>query len=119
MDEQLETIAFRMRIHSGQAAEYKRRHDEIWPELLALLVHSGVIDYRIWLDPETRFLFAQLTRTRDHKMEPLANNPIMRRWWEYMADIMEVSLDNAPVQHNLTPVFGMQIEKRGGANKDA
>ena len=45
-------------------AEYRRRHDEIWPELVALLKEAGVSDYSIHLDRETNTLFGVLWRTR-------------------------------------------------------
>ena len=38
----VQKYAFKMQLHAGQEAEYKRRHDEIWPELSALLKEAGV-----------------------------------------------------------------------------
>ena len=40
----MEKIAFKMRLNPGQKEEYKRRHDEIWPELIALLKEAGISD---------------------------------------------------------------------------
>jgi L-rhamnose mutarotase len=105
MSSAIETIAFRMRLHPGQAAEYRRRHDEIWPELVQTLRVAGVIDYRIFLDEPTNALFAVLTRQTDHKMDSLATLPIMKRWWAMMADVMETNADQSPVVENLTPMF--------------
>ena len=51
-------IAFRMNLNPGQAAEYEKRHDEIFPELVTLLKEVGISDYTIWLDPEDHHLFA-------------------------------------------------------------
>ena len=103
-----ETVAFRMRLHEGQAEEYTRRHDEIWPELDALLRESGVVDYRIFLDEETRALFAVLTRRVDHTLAALPDHPIMKRWWAMMADIMDTNPDQSPVQVGLREVFRMK-----------
>lgn len=107
-----ETVAFRMNMHPGQAAEYKRRHDGIWPELTEALIAAGVLDYRIFLDPGTDHLFAVLTRRRDHTLAGLPNTEIMRRWWAMMADIMEAGPDDVPVQVDLAPVF--HLNARGG-----
>lgn len=104
-DTTLERHAFLMTLHPGQEDEYRRRHDAIWPELSALLKTSGVSDYSIFLDPETRTLFGVLTRTRDHGMASLPDHPVMKRWWAHMADIMETHADNAPVARDLVPVF--------------
>ncbi|MCB8837190.1 L-rhamnose mutarotase [Aurantimonas sp. VKM B-3413] len=104
----VERIAFRMRLLPGYADEYRRRHDEIWPELVELLRHAGVRDYAIYLDPETNALFAVLDRRRNHGMDALPDHPVMRRWWAMMADIMEVEADQAPVTVPLQPMFRME-----------
>jgi L-rhamnose mutarotase len=100
-----ERIAFRMNLNPGQAAEYEKRHDEIFPELVAALKHAGVSDYSIWLDPETNHLFGILTRTDDHTMDRLPDTEIMKRWWKHMADVMQTHPDNVPVQVPLRQVF--------------
>lgn len=102
-----ERIAFRMSLDPGQADEYKRRHDEIWPELVELLKTAGISDYTIWLDPVTSHLFATLVRGADHTMDKLPDAEIMRRWWAAMGDIMETNPDNSPVQVELVKVFSL------------
>jgi L-rhamnose mutarotase len=103
----MERYAFKMKLNPGMAAEYRKRHDEIWPELVSLLREAGVSDYSIHLDPETNILFGLLTRTADHTMAALPDHPVMKRWWAHMADIMETNPDNSPVQSDLVPVFHM------------
>ena len=100
-----ERIAFRMNLNPGQAAEYEKRHDEIFPELAQALKEAGVSDYTIWLDPESNHLFGILTRSDDHTMDRLPDTAIMKRWWKHMADIMETHTDNVPVQVPLKRVF--------------
>jgi L-rhamnose mutarotase len=101
----MERYAFRMRLNPGQAAEYRSRHDAIWPELARLLHEAGISDYSIWLDEETHHLFGILSRTATHGMDDLPDHPVMRRWWAHMADIMQVNPDNSPVAVPLTRVF--------------
>jgi len=103
----MEKYAFKMKLHPGMEAEYKRRHDAIWPELSDLLKAAGVSDYSIHLDPETRILFGVLWRRADHGMDALPAHPVMQRWWAYMADIMESNADNSPVATPLVTVFHM------------
>lgn len=100
-----ETHAFKMKLHPGMEAEYRRRHDAIWPELVALLREAGVVDYTIHLDPETHILFAVLRRRPDHRLAELPHHPVMRRWWAHMRDIMETHPDDRPVESPLVPVF--------------
>jgi len=97
-----------MILKPGHAAEYKRRHDVIWPELVQLLKATGVVDYSIWLDEETRHLFAILQRDENNGMDLLPAHAVMRRWWDHMADIMEVLPDNSPVQIPLRKMFHLE-----------
>ena len=100
-----EQIAFRMNLHPGHAAEYRKRHDEIFPELVMALKEAGVSDYSIWLDPDSNHLFGILTRSDDHRMDALPDTEIVQRWWAHMADIMETDAGNVPVQIPLSRVF--------------
>ncbi|WP_336963066.1 L-rhamnose mutarotase [Sphingobium aquiterrae] len=101
------THAFRMQLKPGAVAEYRRRHDEIWPELSALLRQSGIYDYTIFLDEATLSLFAVLKLRDDNDREALPQHPLMRRWWDHMAPLMEVEPGNRPVEWPLLPVFHM------------
>jgi L-rhamnose mutarotase len=107
MREGYEKHAFKMTLNPGMEAEYKRRHDEIWPELVQLLKEAGVEDYSIHLDRETNTLFGVLWRRQDHTMADLPKRPVMQRWWAHMADIMASKPDNEPVSVDLVPVFHM------------
>lgn len=104
----MEKYAFRMRLHPGREEEYRRRHDAIWPELVALLREAGVEDYSIHLDRETGHLFGVLWRRDDHTMNDLPNHPVMRRWWAHMADLMETRPDDEPVAVPLVTVFHLR-----------
>ncbi|NGP16438.1 L-rhamnose mutarotase [Devosia aurantiaca] len=104
-DQGFEKHAFRMQLKPGMAAEYKKRHDEIFPELVDLLHAAGVKDYSIFLDEKSGVLFGVLWRRLDHTMDALPENAVMKRWWAHMADIMETYSDKSPVQADLTPVF--------------
>jgi len=97
--------AFKMKLKKGFEAEYKKRHDEIWPQLSQLLKKSGISDYSIYLDKETFTLFACMKLTDNNTAATLPENPVMKKWWDYMADIMEVNKDKSPVSIDLTEVF--------------
>jgi L-rhamnose mutarotase len=101
----METVAFRMTLKPGMREEYERRHREIWPELAEALRDAGIRDYRIFLDESTGHLFACYQRTATHTTDALPSLPIMRKWWDFMAELMETHADHAPVVVPLTPVF--------------
>lgn len=97
--------AFKMKLKPGFEVEYKKRHDAIWPELSKLLSESGIQDYSIFLDEETLILFAVQEISPDFDEEFLPNHPIVKKWWAYMADIMETNPDNSPITSSLKEVF--------------
>ena len=101
----MQKFAFKMQLNPGCEAEYRKRHDEIWPELVALLREAGVGDYSIHLDSATHTLFGVLWRTDDHGMDDLPKHPVMQRWWTYMADIMATNDRNEPLAVPLETVF--------------
>lgn len=89
--------AFKMKLKPGFEEEYKKRHDEIWPELKSALEDAGIYDYAIFLDKETLTLFAVHKLKEGHTSEQLPKLPVMKKWWDYMSDIMDVNPDNSPV----------------------
>jgi len=98
-------IASKMKLLKGFEAEYKKRHDEIWPELSKLLKETGILDYSIFLDEETNNLFAYFTIEDRQKLNELPHKEIMKKWWTHMKDIMETNEDNSPVSIGLKEVF--------------
>ena len=98
-------LAFRMKLHPGMEKEYKRRHDEIWPELVQLLRLTGISDYSIFLDSETLHLFGVLRIQKPLALDELPTHPVMKKWWAYMKDIMDTNTDNSPVSIPLKEVF--------------
>ena len=98
-------LAFRMKLHAGQEAEYKRRHDELWPDLAQLLKETGIREYSIFLDPDTLHLFGVLEIDDPSRMDDLPSHPVMKRWWSYMKDIMDTNSDHSPVSVPLKEVF--------------
>src|SRR5512139_3285971 len=97
--------AFKMKLKPGTVAEYKRRHDEIWPELAAELRASGISDYSIFLDEATLTLFAVQKLSDTNTAAALPESPVLRKWWKSMAPLMEVHSDHVPICVELEEVF--------------
>ena len=97
--------AFKMKLKPGNVAEYKKRHDDIWPELAAELKAAGISDYSIFLDEETFTLFAVQKLSDGNTAAALPRSPIVRKWWDAMAPLMEVHPDHSPVATPLREVF--------------
>lgn len=99
--------AFKMKLKPGCEEEYKKRHDEIWPELAKAHSDAGIFDYSIFFDSETLTLFAFQKLTDDNTSDNMKNLEIVRKWWDYMEDLMETHPDNMPVFKPLREVFHM------------
>lgn len=97
--------AWMMKFKPGCGDEYQRRHDAVWPELAELLRRTGIRDYWIYLDESTHTLFAVQKLADGYTSDELANEPVMRRWWDHRADIMETNRDGSPVCLPLGRVF--------------
>ncbi len=94
-----------MQLHRGFEEEYKRRHNNLWPELQQLLNESGIRDYAIYLDEESNSLFGVMQVEDPELLEKMAEHPVMKKWWAYMKDIMDTNPDNSPVSIPLKEVF--------------
>ncbi len=103
----METIAFKMQLLPGLEDEYKKRHDDIWPELKSLLKAAGIHDYFIFHDHSTNALFAVFKTDNLAAMDALPEQALMQKWWNYMADIMDTNPDASPVVTPLDKVFFM------------
>lgn len=101
----MNNYAFRMKLKPGAVEEYRRRHDQLWPDLAEALRAAGIHDYSIFLDEETLHLFAVLKLRSNHQRETLPTLPVMRRWWDYMAPLMETEPGNRPREWPLVPLF--------------
>jgi len=101
----MERVAFKMQLHKGFEKEYRKRHDEIWPELQNLLKGSGISEYSIFLDETTNSLFGFLKVDDSKILDTLPQHEVMQRWWKNIRDIMETNPDNSPVSIPLNEVF--------------
>ena len=96
---------FKMKLYEGMAEEYEKRHNELWPEMRDMIHEYGGKNYSIFLDKETNILFGYIEIESEERWAQSANTAICRKWWHFMADIMETNADESPVSIGLSPVF--------------
>ena len=97
--------SFKMHLYEGMAEEYERRHNLLWPEMKDMIHEYGGHNYSIFLDSETNVLYGYIEIEDEDKWAESAYTAINRKWWDYMADIMDTNPDNSPVSVDLKPVF--------------
>jgi len=94
-----------MKLFPGCEPEYRSRHDNIWPDLVALLKENGIYDYSIFLDEETDTLFAVLKIEKVDTLKELPSDPVMQLWWTSLVNLMETNSDYSPVSIPLKEIF--------------
>lgn len=97
--------SFKMKLYPGMAAEYEKRHNELWDEMRDMIHEYGGNNYSIFLDEETNILYGYIELEDEELWAKSADTEICRRWWHFMADIMETNPDESPVSVDLKPVF--------------
>ena len=96
---------FLMHVHPDRHADYRDRHNPVWPELEAVLKDHGARNYSIFLDPIRHLLFAYVEFESEERWAALAATEVCRRWSAHMADVMPVGPDRSPVSEPLAEVF--------------
>jgi L-rhamnose mutarotase len=98
----------KMKLYPGFKEEYRKRHDELWPEMVNLMKKEGIGNYSIFIDPESDILFSYFELTSSYSEKNHSSNEIVKRWWKYMSDIMETHPDYSPVTVELEQVFYLE-----------
>ena len=96
---------FKMKLYHGMEEEYEERHQALWPEMKDMIHEYGGKNYTIFFDAETDILFGYIEIEDPVLWEKSAQTAICRKWWDYMADIMETNPDNSPISVDLKTVF--------------
>lgn len=96
---------FKMKLYPGFAKEYERRHNELWPDMVDMLHEYGAHNYSIFIDEETDTLFGYIEVDDPKRYAESANTAVCRRWWDFMANVMETNEDNSPVSVDLPCAF--------------
>jgi L-rhamnose mutarotase len=99
---------FKMKLNNDQENEYIKRHNALWPEMIDMIHEHGGKNYTIFLDVETNILFGYIEIEDEVLWSKSADTAINRKWWDYMADIMETNSDHSPVSVDLHTVFHLK-----------
>ncbi len=97
--------SFKMKLFAGMEEEYEKRHNALWPEMKKMIHEYGGHNYSIFLDKDTNILYGYIELEDEERWAKSADTAICRKWWDYMADIMETNEDNSPVSIDLKEVF--------------
>ena len=105
----MERLAWKGRIKPGCEAEYKRRHDEIWPEMVEVLKAAGICNYTVFLTGEELFGYYECEKGTDYAAKVQADSEVVDRWNAYMKDVMVMEMDPVTgAQPKMEQVFLME-----------
>ncbi len=105
----MERYAWKARVLPGKLEEYRRRHDEIWPELVAVLKEAGICNYTIWQTGDELFGYYECEKGSDYAARVQAESPVVDRWNLYMKDVMEMEMDPVTgAQPKMVQVFRLE-----------
>ncbi|GER65795.1 L-rhamnose mutarotase [Weizmannia acidilactici] len=85
--------------------EYKKRHDQLWPEMKEALKAHGASNYSIFLNEDNGELFAYVEVEDPELYGKMGETEACKKWWAYMDPLMETNPDNSPVTKELKEVF--------------
>lgn len=98
----MERVAFVMRVRPDQEAEYRRRHEMVWPEMLRALKDAGCANYSIYMKGQDLFAYMEVEDFAHFKRQ-ISADPDAQRWEAQMAPIMEHGLQPETGFHELLP----------------
>ena len=100
--------SFKMKLYPGKKEEYRKRHNELWREMKDMIHEYGGKNYSIFLDEDTNVLYGYIEIEDELRWNASAETDICRKWWDFMADIMETNDDNSPKSKDLELMFHLE-----------
>ena len=99
--------SFRMTLKEGKLDEYKKKHDNVWPEITEVLTNAGVTNYSIYYHEKDNTLIEYMELKENNTFDKLEDLDILKKWNVYMKDLLvTISEDDAtPGVNELAEVF--------------
>ena len=91
----MEKVTWKGYVKDGMLEEYKRRHDEIWPEMIEMFAEAGVHNYTIWNVGNELFGYYECEKGAQFALDYQEKSPEVAKWNVYMDDILTFEIDPA------------------------
>ena len=109
----MEKYAWKATVKDGCLEEYKKRHDNIWEEMKKVLSDAGIVNYSIWNVGNELFGYYECTKGLDFAAKVQNESPVVKKWDEYMKDILIMEKDPITgAQPLLKQVFEFKGEEK-------
>jgi len=84
----MERVCFSFEIYPGTEDEYKKRHDEIWPELVQAIKDAGQSNYSIFRRETTIILYVECEPDAETAFAKVRETDANARWQEWFKDVI-------------------------------
>src|SRR5437764_12964219 len=82
----MQRICFALQVKPDRLEEYKRRHRDVWPEMLNALRETGWSNYSLFLRDDGMLVGYLETRDFELARGAMAKREVNERWQREMAD---------------------------------
>jgi L-rhamnose mutarotase len=96
-------ICFLLKVRQERVEEYKIRHAQVWPEMLAALRETGWHNYSLFLRPDGLLVGYLEAENFDKCCAAMKDHPVNARWQAEMAPFFE-SLGAGAADDNMVPL---------------
>jgi L-rhamnose mutarotase len=102
----VQRVCFLLKVRPERLAEYRERHQEVWPEMRAALARTGWHNYSLFLKDDGLLVGYLETDDFEAARKAMAETEVNARWQAEMAPFFE-GLDGRPDEgmHTLDEVF--------------
>ena len=84
-------IGFLLKVKENMLDEYKRHHENVWPEMLEALRETGWHNYSLFMRPDgLLFGYFETFDTLQAAVERMAKKEVNERWQTLMAPFFEL-----------------------------
>lgn len=92
----MERVCFLLKVKADRIEEYKRRHQDVWPDMLQALRETGWHNYSLFLRDDGLLVGYFETPDLQAALDGMAAREVNRRWQAEMAPFFEGLGDRRP-----------------------
>lgn len=99
----MQRICFLLKVRQERLAEYRARHSEVWPEMLAALRATGWHNYSLFLREDGLLVGYLETPDFEAALQGMAAREVNEHWQNEMAPFFE-TLDGRHADESMRPL---------------
>lgn len=102
-DRSMRRVCFLLKVKEDRLEEYRKDHEEVWPEMLDALSRHGWTNYSLFLRPDGLLIGYVETPDWEAALSGMQDEEVNARWQTEMKDYFE-ALGDANADESMTPL---------------